>query len=171
MLFNKVSYRRGVIEGVIIYTFGRLGALISPAFFPGWLFVAAPLLFLLCMYVLPPVWAAKRMISTRRERLSKRFWWLGPRLAVCCVVIDVVLSLCVGLAVGPFGIQLGPALSRLQSSSTGIYHLSLSDYLGYELKMAVTLFAFFMMAVICTRLAGSKFLRFTMPAGGDRVTL
>jgi len=45
-MFNKVTYRRGVIEGVILYTLGRLGALITPAFFPGWLYVAAPLLFL-----------------------------------------------------------------------------------------------------------------------------
>ena len=28
-MFNKVSYRRGVIEGVILYTLGRLGALIT----------------------------------------------------------------------------------------------------------------------------------------------
>ena len=31
-MFNKVSYRRGVIEGVILYTLGRLGALIRPAY-------------------------------------------------------------------------------------------------------------------------------------------
>jgi len=40
-MLTKVSYRRGVIEGVVLYTLGRLGALITPAFFPGWLFVAA----------------------------------------------------------------------------------------------------------------------------------
>ena len=71
-MFNKVSYRRGVIEGVVLYTLGRLGALITPAFFPGWLFVVAPLLFLALQFLAGPLWATQRIQSTRRERLSKR---------------------------------------------------------------------------------------------------
>ncbi len=51
-MFNKVTYRRGVIEGVTLYTLGRLGALITPAFFPDWVYVAAPLLFLVLQYLL-----------------------------------------------------------------------------------------------------------------------
>src|SRR5258708_19684387 len=76
-MFNHVSYRRGLIEGVAIYTLGRLGALITPAVFPDWLFVAVPLLFLACQYLLPAFWATHRIASTKRERLSNRFWLLG----------------------------------------------------------------------------------------------
>ncbi len=169
MLFNKVSYRRGVIEGVVIYTLGRLGASITPTFFPGWTFVAVPLLFLVMQYILPPVWAARRMTSTRRERLSKRFWLLGPRMAAICLGLDLVISLVLGLGVSMFDVQHGPVIVRLMSG--GPNHLSLLDFAFYELRTAVILFTFYMIAVLCTRLAGGGFLRFTMPAGGNRVTL
>src|ERR1700716_1641544 len=96
-MFNKVTYRRGVIEGCILYTLGRLGALITPAFFPDWLYVAAPLLFLVLQYLLGPVWATRRIASSKRERLSKRFWLLGPRLAAICLAIDIVVTLTMGL--------------------------------------------------------------------------
>src|SRR5437667_12473233 len=92
-MFNKVSYRRSVIEGVILYTLGRFGALITPAFFPAWVFVAAPLLFLVLQYLLGPVWATCCIVSTNGERLSKRFWLLGPRLAVICLGIDIIITL------------------------------------------------------------------------------
>ncbi len=169
-MFNKTSYRRSVIEGVILYTLGRLGALINPAFFPGWIYVAAPLLFLVLQYLLGPVWATRRIASTRRERLSKRFWLLGPRMAVICLGIDILVSLSCGLAVNALGgIQQGPALWRFFIS--GPNHLSLLDFGLYELKTAALLFALFTLDVICTRLAMGGFLRFTMPAGGNRVTL
>src|SRR2546421_2505323 len=113
MMFNKVSYRRGVIEGVVLYTLGRLGALITPAIFPDWLYVAVPLLFLVFQYLLGPFWATRRIVSTRRERLSKRFWLLGPRMAAICLGIDIVISLICGFSVNAFGgVQPGPALSR-----------------------------------------------------------
>ena len=92
-MFNKVSYRRGVIEGIVLYTLGRLGALVTPAFFPDWLYVAVPLLFLVFEYILGPVWATCRIASTKRERLSKRFWLLGPRMAALCLGIDLVITL------------------------------------------------------------------------------
>ncbi len=168
-MFNKVSYRRGFIEGVIIYTIGRLGASITPAFFPDWTFVAVPLLFLVFQYILPPVWAARRMTSTKRERLSKRFWLLGPRMALTCLGLDVLISLCIGLAVGMFDVQRGPVIMRLLVS--GPNHLDLSAFALYEVRTAALLTAFYTVAVICTRLAGGGFLRFTMPAGGNRVTL
>ena len=169
-MFNKVSYRRGVIEGVILYTLGRFGALITPAFFPDWVFVAAPLLFLVLQYLLGPVWATCRIVSTKRERLSKRFWLLGPRLAVICLGIDIIITLTCGLPVNALGgIQQGPALWRL--SISGPNHLSLLDLGLYELRSVALLFAFCTLAVICTRLALGGFLRFTMPAGGNRVTL
>src|SRR3984893_8210177 len=98
-MFNKVSYRRGVIEGVIIYMLGRLGALVTPAFFPGWLVVIAPLLFLTLQFLIAPLWATRRIQSTKRERLSKRFWLLGPRLAGLCFAIDAVITLALGMPI------------------------------------------------------------------------
>ncbi len=169
-MFNKVNYRRGVIEGVVLYTLGRLGALITPAFFPGWVFVAAPLLFLALQFLAGPLWATRRIQSTKRERLSKRFWLLGPRMAAICFGIDLFISLTMGLAIYTFGgMQQGPALWRFLVS--GPNHLSLLDFGIYELRSAALLVAFFTLTVICTRLAQGGFLRFTMPAGGNRVTL
>lgn len=169
-MFNKVSYRRGVIEGVILYTLGRLGALITPAFFPGWLFVAAPLLFLVLQFLLAPWWATRRIQSPKRERLSKRFWLLGPRLAAICFGIDLVIALGMGLALFGFTSgQQGPALWRFFGS--GPNYLSLADFGLYEVRSAALLLSFFTITVVCTRLAQGGFLRFTMPAGGNRVTL
>ena len=169
-MFRKVSYRRGVIEGVLLYTLGRLGALITPAFFPDWVYVAAPLLFLIVQFLVAPYWATRRIQSTRRERLSKRFWLLGPRMAAICLCIDLFISLAIGLALYTFnGVQQGPALWRFFAS--GSNHLSLLDFGIYELRSAALLFAFFTLTVVCTRLAQGGFLRFTMPAGGNRVTL
>ena len=169
-MFNKVSYRRGVIEGVIFYTLGRLCALINPVVFPDWTYVAAPLLFLALQYLIAPVWATRRITSTKRERLSKRFWLLGPRLAAICFGIDLLVTLAFGMPVNNLGgVQQGPVLLRLLMS--GANHLSFAGFGLYELETAAALFAFFTLAVICTRLAMGGFLRFTMPAGGNRVTL
>src|SRR5579859_935192 len=168
-MFNKVSYRRGVLEGVILYTLGRLGALISPAFFPDWTYVAAPLLFLVLQYLIAPFWATRRIASTKRERLSRRFWLLGPLLAALCFGIELVIALTCGMSTGSGGTQEGPALLRLLVS--GAHHLSLADFAFAELKTAAALFAWFTLLVVCTRLAMGGFLRFTMPAGGNRVTL
>lgn len=168
-MFNCVTFRRGLIEGVVIYTLGRLGALITPAFFPDWLFVAVPLLFVVCQYLLPAFWATNRIAATKRERLSTRFWLLGLQMALLCFAIDLLISLSCGVAVGQYGVQEGPVLLRIQAS--GANHLSLLDFGIVELRMAALLLAFFPMIVICTRLAKGGFLRFTMPAGGNRVTL
>ncbi len=170
MLLNKMSYRRGVIEGLLLFTLGRLGALIDPTIFPDWTYVVAPLLFLVLQFLLAPVWATRRMESTKRERLSKRFWLLGPRLAALCFGIDLLITLTCGLSVNTLGgIQQGPALLRFFTS--GANHLSLADFGLYELKTAALLFALLTLSVICTRLAMGGFLRFTMPAGGNRITL
>ena len=168
-MFNKTSYRRGVIEGIVLFTLGRLGSLITPTIFPDWLYVAVPLLFLVMQFLLAPVWATRRMQSTRREKLSKRFWLLGPRLAALCFGIDLLITLAFGLPVNLFGVQQGSALLRLMTS--GGNALSPVDFAVYELKTAALLFALFTLSVICTRLAMGGFLRFTMPAGGNRVTL
>jgi hypothetical protein len=168
-MFNRVSYRQGIIEAVIIYTIGRLGALINPAFFPDWAFVAIPLLFLAFQLLIPPFWATRRIASPKRERLSKRFCWLGPRLAAICIAIDLLLSLIAGLPVTQFDIPRGPVLKRLFES--GQNHLTLSQFALIEAKSAALIFVLFTLIVICTRLAGGGMLRFTMPAGGNRVTL
>jgi hypothetical protein len=168
-MFNKVSYRQGIVEGVVIYTLGRLGALITPTLFPDWLYVALPLVFLALQYLIAPVWATYRIQSTKRERLSKRFWLLGPLLAAICFGIDVLVTLTLGMALSLGEVQQGPAVLRLFASGT--QHLSLANLGVYELKSVSLLFAFFIIAVICTRLAQGGFLRFTMPAGGNRVTL
>jgi len=169
-MFNSVSYRRGVIEGVALYTLGRLGALINPVVFPDWTYVAAPLLFLMLQYLIAPVWATRRIMSTKRERLSKRFWLLGSGLAGLCFGIDLMITMIFGLPVSQVGgVQQGSALMRFFTS--GIHHLNFSDFGFYELKTAAALFALFTLAVICTKLAQGGFLRFTMPAGGNRVTL
>ncbi|SRR6266567_7112089 len=168
-MFSKVSYRRGVIEGVLLYTLGRLGALITPAFFPDWLYVALPLLFLAMQYLLAPVWATRRMVSTKRERLSKRFWLLGPLLAVICFGVDLLVTLTIGPALSSGEVQQGPALWRFFVS--GPHHLSFAAFGVYELRTMSLLLALYTIAVVCTRLAQGGFLRFTMPAGGNRVTL
>ena len=170
-MFDKVSYRRGVLEGVILYTLGRLGALITPTAFPGWLVVAAPVLFLFLQFLLAPFWATRRIKQvSKRERLSRRFWLLGPRLAAICLGIDILLALVGGLAIYTFfGVQQGPALVRFFAA--GPTNLSLLSYLFYECRNAAALFALYTLTVICARLAQGGFLRFTMPAGGNRVTL
>jgi len=168
-MFNKTSYRRGIIEGVILFTLGRLGALINPSAFPDWLYVAVPLLFLTLQFLFAPFWATRRMVSTKRERLSKRFWLLGPRMAALCFGIDLLITLTCGLPVNLFDIQHGPALMRLFTS--GSNHLTLADFGTYEAKTAALLLALYTLSVICTRLSQGGFLRFTMPAGERRVTL
>jgi hypothetical protein len=169
-VFNKTTYRRGITEGVILYTLGRLGALIDPTVFPGWVFVAAPLIFLALQYLIGPYWATRRIASTKRERLSRRFWLLGVRLAALCLGIDILLTLVAGMPVNVLGgVQQGPALLRLFVA--GPNHLTLLNLGLYELKSAALLFSLFTLNVVCTRLAIGGFLRFTMPAGGNRVTL
>ena len=173
-MFDKVSYRRGVIEGVILYTLGRLGTLITPAAFlqwADWIVVAAPICFLFFQFLLAPFWAARRIKQvSKRERLSRRFWLLGPRLAALCLGVDVLISLVAGLAIYTFdGVQQGPALMRFFAG--GAAHLTLLDFGLYELKNAAALFALYTLVVVCARLAQNGFLRFTMPAGGNRVTL
>ena len=168
-MFHKVSYRRGVLDGILLYTQGRLGALINPSFFADWHIDAVTQLFLALQYLIAPVWTTQRIQSSKRERLSKRFWLLGPLLAAICFAIDLLVTLTIGLALSLGEVQQGPALWRLFIS--GPHHLTLVALAVYELKSASLLFTLFMIAVVCTRLAQGGFLRFTMPAGGNRVTL
>jgi hypothetical protein len=76
----------------------------------------------------------------------------------------------VGLAIFTFtGVQQGPALYRFFVS--GPNHLSPLDFGLYALRDLALLLAFHTLTVVCTRLAQGGFLRFTMPAGRNRVTL
>ena len=169
-MFNKVSYRRGVIEGVILYTLGRLGALITPAFFPDWVLCNSSFAFsgstipdcsLLgnATYYVYEARAAEQAILVARPANGGYLFLYRP-----------VISLAIGLALFTFeGVQQGPAIWRFFTS--GPNHLSLLQFGIYELRSAVLLLSFFTLTVICTRLAQGGFLRFTMPAGGNRVTL
>jgi hypothetical protein len=91
-------------------------------------------------------------------------------MAAICFCIDLLISLMIGLALFTFsGVQQGPALWRFFTN--GPNHVSLLDFGIYELRSAVLLLSFFTLTVVCTRLAQGGFLRFTMPAGRNRVTL
>ena len=76
LMFRKTTMRRAIAEGALIYTFGLLLALPQPYFWPTPIFIIV-LLLRLTLYALPPVWAAMRVVSTKREKMSARFWRLG----------------------------------------------------------------------------------------------
>ena len=138
--------RRAVAEAVAIFTLGRIVSLLPVAIWPGPLIVLAPLVWLGLIF-LAPAWAASRVVSTKREKMSRRFWGLGPRLAIYCTVATAVLAL----------------ITR----TTG----SLGDFARGEGILLFALVVYFTIAVVCTRLANGGFMRFTMPAGNGRVTL
>jgi hypothetical protein len=168
IIFRRTSLRRAIAEGVTIFLLGRLLAMVPLAFWPPALF---PLVLVaqLVLTFSPPVWAALRVVSTRREKMSRRFWWLGPQLAALCVAVDVAVSLALGDA-RPFGGPAGPpdALRLIQG---GPEHLMLLSFALDKLLWLGILAIYFTIAVVCTRLANGGFLRFTMPAGKGRVTL
>ena len=163
--------RRAVAEAVIIFTAGQLVAMVPPDIWPPFLNpIVLPMTWILrlVLTILPPVWAAMRVVSTRREKMSRRFWWLGLRLAAYATLASTLVALFVGEsnAFGPTG---GPDIARLFSS--GQNHLSLLTFLTGQLVTFSLLVIYFTIAVVCTRLANGGFLRFTMPAGKGRVTL
>ncbi|HEX6798732.1 MAG TPA: hypothetical protein VF116_13575 [Ktedonobacterales bacterium] len=165
--------RRAVIEGVAIFAVGRLLGAVAPLSLPDALLplITLPLLRLALM-ILPPVWAAMRVVSTKREKMSRRFWLLGPQLAVCCALADVAIALAVGdtstsLLLGP--VAGGADLARFFAH--GATALSVGAFAVAEMKTLGALLVYYTLAVVCTRLANGGFLRFTMPAGDGRVTL
>lgn len=168
-MFRKTTLRRAVVEGVILYVAGLLLALPLPVFWPVALFVPVILL-RMTLFVLPPVWAALRVVSTKREKMSRRFWRLGPMLAAWCAGASALLALTVGETSSPWGgLAMGPALGRFVAS--GQMHLSPPVFFWGQLLNFGLLATYFTIAVVCTRLANGGFLRFTMPAGKGRVTL
>lgn len=168
ILFRRTTMRRAVGEGVLIFLAGRLIAMVPPTFWPVALFPLALILRLALNYS-PPVWAALRVASTRREKMSRRFWRLGPILALLCAVVDAAVALALGEA-RLWGGAAGPP-DAVRFFQPGPGHLSPLAFLGGEIALLVPLAIYFTIAVVCTRLANGGFLRFTMPAGNGRVTL
>jgi hypothetical protein len=115
------------------------------------------------------VWATLRVVSTRREKMSRRFWRLGWQLALWCTLADAAVALFLGeanLLGGPAG---PPDVTRF--GAAGDTALTPAGFLVGELVTLVLLAVYYTIAVVCTRLANGGFLRFTMPAGKGRVTL
>lgn len=168
-LFRRTTMRRAIIEGAAIYVAGLLIALVPPGFWPAPIFPVV-LVARLVLWATPPVWAAMRVVSTRREKMSRRFWTLGPLLAACCALANIVIALFIGEAAQPFGgLLYGPDVARF--GAHGSAALSLATFAISMLTQLGWLLVYYTIAVICTRLANGGFLRFTMPAGDGRVTL
>ncbi len=168
-LFRKTTMRRAIAEGVMLYTAGALLALPKPDFWPVPVFIAV-LLLRLALIIAPPVWAALRVVSTRREKMSQRFWRLGPILAAWCTGGSLLVALAIGMTnVQWGGLVSGPALAGFFAA--GKAHVAPLAFLGGQLTWFVKLAIYYTIAVVCTRLANGGFLRFTMPAGNGRVTL
>ncbi len=168
-MFRKTTMRRAVIEGLSIYLVGQLLALVSISFWPAPIFPVL-LILRLGLFILPPVWAAMRVTSTRREKMSRRFWALGPAMAVFASLISAIIQLFVGETLAPWGgLNTQPDIARFGMSGAagltpGAFTLGVLGGLGL-------LLVYYTIAVILTRLANGGFLRFTMPAGNGRVTL
>ncbi|HEU0027252.1 MAG TPA: hypothetical protein VFQ25_09065 [Ktedonobacterales bacterium] len=169
-MFRKTTMRRAVIEGLSIYLAGQLLALISVSFWPASIFPVI-LVLRMALFILPPVWAAMRVKSTRREKMSRRFWALGPTMAVFATLISALIQLFAGETLVPWGgLVTKPDLARFGMSAAagglapGAFALSVLSGFG-------VLLVYYTIAVILTRLANGGFLRFTMPAGNGRVTL
>jgi hypothetical protein len=167
-LWQRTSFRRAIIEGIIIFCIWRLLELVPIEIWPSGIFPFI-LIFLLLLRFTPPVWSSMRIIATKREKMSRRFFLLSGILATSCAISDLVITLFIGEAQQPFGGPLyGPDIARFAAHA---HHLAVTTFMGDMLKSWVFLLAYYLIAVICTRLAQGGFLRFTMPAGDGRVTL
>jgi hypothetical protein len=170
-LFRKTTMRRAIIDAVCLFAIGQLIAMIPPNIWPP-LFdaIVLPVTWILRLVLtfFPPVWAAMRVVSTKREKMSKRFWRLGPTLAFYCTLVSAAVALFVGES-GLFGPTSGPDIARF--AAHGNAALSPLSFILGQLVTFALLLIYFTIAVICTRLANGGFMRFTMPAGKGRVTL
>ncbi len=168
-MFRKTTMRRAIIEGLLIYLAALGLALVpisfcAPAIYPGVLILRTAL------FILPPVWAAMRVVSTRREKMSRRFWRLGPTMATLAWGLSLLIVLFVGETLEPWGgLNTAPDIVRLGLS--GHASLSIGAFATSALGNLGVLLVYFTIAVVLTRLANGGFLRFTMPAGNGRVTL
>ncbi len=167
-MFRKTTMRRAMIEALAIFSIGRLLAMVPLDFWPPLIFPAI-LISRLALSFCPPVWAAMRVVSTKREKMSRRFWRLGWQLAIWCAAADALVALLIGEAAllgGPAG---PPDLVRFGLSGTA--GMTPTEFVFSEMLTFAVLSVYFTIAVVCTRLANGGFLRFTMPAGKGRVTL
>ena len=171
-LWQRVTFRRAIVEGIIVYVAWRLLVLVPITFWPAALFPFV-LLGLLILHFTPPVWATMRIIATRREKMSRRFFKLALVLAAFCAVADLLVALVAGDPAQPFGgPTYGPDIARLFIAAGPHAHpLAVTTLLGNSLENLGFLLIYFVIATICTRLAQGGFLRFTMPSGDGRVTL
>lgn len=168
-LWQRISPRRAIFEGVIIFVAWRLLELIPIAFWQPPQIFPLILLLLLILRFSPPIWMALRLIATRRERMSRRFFQLSAILATACLGADILCSLFIGDPAQPYGgPRFGPNIARF---GAGPHHLSVGDFLVSEILTYGLLLVYYLIATICTRLAQGGFLRFTMPSGDGRVTL
>jgi hypothetical protein len=170
-MFRRTTMRRAMSEAVVIFTAGQLLAMVPPDIWPAFLDpVVLPLSWILrlALTISPPVWAAMRVVSTKREKMSRRFWWLGPKLAIYCTLASTLVALFIGES-GAFGPTSGPDIARFFAH--GRESLSVPSFIVGQLVTFSLLLIYFTIAVVCTRLANGGFLRFTMPAGRGRVTL
>src|SRR5262249_36314503 len=167
-IWRRTTLRRALVEAVLIFAAGRLLAMVPVEVWPAAIYPLVQVV-RLTLLILPPVWAALRVISTRREKMSRRFWLLGPRLAAYCALVDALIALVLGEATVWGGAAGKPDL--LPFTAHGAAGLSPLSFLVGEGVTLLLLATYFTIAVVCTRLANGGFLRFTMPAGGGRVTL
>ncbi len=168
-IFRRTSYRRALLEGALIYAAFRLLQMVPL----NWLSDAAVIVLILLLLVLrflPPVWAASRVVSTKREKMSRRFWKMGPILAALCLLVDMAVALGLGEPTFPAGPDgYGPVWARLQPGAA--HPLSWGAFALGEVPTFFFLLIYYVIAVVCTRLANGGFMRFTMPGGDGRVTL
>lgn len=167
-LWRRTTMRRAAVEGVAIFLAGRLLSMVPLHIWPAVVFPLVLILRLVLSFS-PPVWAAARVVSTKREKMSRRFWKLGFILALWCTLADALVA----LVLGEFNLLGGPAgppdLARF--GMHGANALTLGGFLLGEVLTFGLLAIYFTIAVVCTRLANGGFLRFTMPTGDGRVTL
>ena len=169
-MFRKTTMRRAIIEGLLIYL-AALGLALIPI--EVWPPVIFPLVLIVrtLLFLLPPVWAAMRVVSTRREKMSRRFWRLGPTMALLSALLGALVALSIGETLDPFGVQhSAPDLARLGLLG-GHATLGFGTFALVILQNFGILLVYYTIAVVCTRLANGGFMRFTMPAGNGRVTL
>ena len=96
-MFRKTTMRRAIVEGTLIFVAAQLLGLVPVTFWPFWLFPVV-LVVRTLLFVAPPVWAAMRVKSTKREKMSRRFWRLGSILALTCTGANVLIALLLGEA-------------------------------------------------------------------------
>ena len=167
-VFNRTDLQRAIVEAAVIFASGRLLAMVAPGFWPPAVFPLILVLRLMLAFS-PPVWAAARVVSTKREKMSRRFWKLGPALAAITTLEDAAFALFLG-EVALFGGQATPPDVQ-RFAMHGPLALSPTSFLLGEVVTFGVLTVYYTIAVVSTRLANGGFMRFTMPAGNGRVTL